>query len=79
MIMNSDWDALALALKTCYRISPQMAKIVRIKNTLELEEIEVAQPCLNGLAANAKVEVLSEPYPWEFDEQGNYKRLRRMP
>jgi hypothetical protein len=79
MIMNSDWDALALALKTCYRISPQMAKIVRIKNTLELEEIEVSQPCLNGLAANAKVEVLSEPYPWEFDEQGNYKRLGRMP
>lgn len=73
MIMNSDWDAIALALKTCYRIQPEKAKIVRIKNTLELEEIQVSVPCLAALSISKDIDVVSPAYSLQFDPEGNLK------
>ena len=39
MIMPSDREAIAVALKTCNRMTPESARMVRIKNTLELHRV----------------------------------------
>ena len=44
MIMNTDEEAIRLAVKTVVRVKPQDCKIVRIRNTLELVDIQVSEP-----------------------------------
>jgi len=70
IIMNSDRDALAVALKTCNRITPETARIVRIKNTLELHRIWVSPVMLDELKKNENIEIAGEETPLEFDSSG---------
>ncbi len=69
MIMDSDRAAIALCLRTCNRIDKEHPRIIRIKNTLALSEMEVSTAMLPELKENMRV--LSEPYDLPFDEQGN--------
>ena len=70
MVLNTDRDALVVALKTCARVSPGTARIVRIKNTLELEHIEVSEPYLRELENQKDIEILSDPEPFRFTPEG---------
>jgi hypothetical protein len=47
IVMNNDREAVSLAVKTVVRVKPQDCRIVRIRNTLELGEIEVSEPMLS--------------------------------
>jgi hypothetical protein len=49
---------------------PQDARIMRIKNTLQLEYVEVSEPCFHELQPATKFEILG-PVEWTFDERGN--------
>ena len=71
MFLNTEQEALLVAVKTCNRLKPEQAKIVRIKNTLELNHIFVSGPCLAELAGREDIEVLGEPFSIEFDSGGN--------
>lgn len=62
-------EALQAALMTS-RVSPEKAKIVRIKNTLELSDMIVSEPCLPELAGE-NMEILEGPFPLEFDDADN--------
>ncbi len=76
IVMNDDHDAIALAVKTVVRVKPDDCRIVRIRNTLHLSEIEVSEPMLAELRARPEsFEVLSEPQPLSFDAQGNLPPL----
>jgi hypothetical protein len=70
MVMNSDREALVVALKTCARVSAGTAKIVRIKNTLELGEIDVSEQYLPELKGREDLEVISDPQPLRFTADG---------
>lgn len=70
VVMNTDKEALVVAVKTCSRVMPQEAKIVRIKNTLEIHKIEVSKPYLQELRARDDISILSEPRPLRFSEDG---------
>ena len=50
------------------------ARIMRIKNTLQLEYVEVSEPCLKELKPMTKFEVLG-PADWTFDAHGNLPEL----
>ena len=52
------------------------ARIMRIKNTLQLEYVEVSEPCLKELKPMTQFEVLG-PADWTFDAQGNLPELQR--
>lgn len=69
LIMPSDRDAIALCIRTCNGIDTAAPRIIRIRNTSALEEIEVSEGCLPHLPAN--MEVLTRPYPLPFDDNGN--------
>ncbi len=76
IIMNNDKEAISLAVKTAIRVKPQECKLVRIHNTLALEEIEVSEPMMPYVRENpALFEVLSEPKPFKFDSEGNLEPL----
>jgi hypothetical protein len=76
LIMNNDRDAIALAVKTTLRVKPADAKIVRIRNTLELIEIEVSEPLLPVVRANPKLfDILGPAAPMSFDADGNLAPL----
>ncbi len=71
MIMNTDEEAIRLAVKTVVRVKPQDVKIVRIRNTLELVDIQVSEPLLKLVRANpAQFDVVGEPEPLKFDAKG---------
>ena len=72
MIMNTDEEAVQLAVKTVLRKLPLDVSIVHIANTLEITTIDVSENLLPYIQANPdKFEVLGELKPLAFDEQGN--------
>jgi hypothetical protein len=45
--------------------------LVRIKNTLELSEIEVSEALVEYVKQHPNMELISELYELPFDEKGN--------
>ena len=70
LYQNNDYDALRVALRTCPRIDYAQARVVRIRDTLSLNEFEVSEALLPELHATEGVEILSEPYALSFDDEG---------
>jgi hypothetical protein len=80
MIMNTDHDAIALAVKTVVRVKPQDCRVVRIRNTLQLGEIQVSEPLLAQVRARPdRFEVLSAPAALAFDANGSLAPLSPTP
>ncbi len=70
MYQNSDYDALRVAIRTCTKIDYNTAKIVRIKDTLSLNEFEVSESMIPYLVGKDDIEILGKPYALAFDENG---------
>jgi hypothetical protein len=71
IIMNTEHDAVALAVKTLVRVKPTEARIVRIRNTLELTHIQVSEPLLDLARKNpSQFEIVGTPAPFKFDGEG---------
>lgn len=72
MYMENDYEAIRLAIRTCTGVdfSFDKVKVVRIKDTLHMEEIEVSESYYDELAQHPEVEILSQPYEMEFDDEG---------
>lgn len=71
MIMNTDQEAIQLAVKTVVRVKPQDCRIVRIRTTLDLVDIHVSEPLMAQVRANsATFEVVGEPEAFKFDAKG---------
>lgn len=67
---ETDREVVEAALPIIGTRRPEDARILHIRNTLQVEEVEVSTPCLADTAAT-KFEVLGEPYPIRFDATGN--------
>ncbi|MBI1397376.1 MAG: DUF2088 domain-containing protein [Betaproteobacteria bacterium] len=76
IIMNTDRDAVSLAVKTVVRVKPENCRIVRVRNTLHLGEIEVSAAMLDEVRRQPdRFEILEEPRAWPFDAQGSLAPL----
>lgn len=73
MYQNNDFDAIRVAIRTCTKIQYRNAKIVRIKDTLALDEFEVSDTLLPEINGNSEIEILSDPYDLVFDKDGYLK------
>ena len=71
MWFDSDKEAIEVALGMIGLTAPQDARIVRIKNTLHLTEMDVSEPLLQEVARNSRLSVLTTPSPFSFDIDGN--------
>ncbi|MCD6537188.1 hypothetical protein J7L18_01045, partial [Candidatus Bathyarchaeota archaeon] len=76
--LPNDRDAIAIALYTCGPIDPREAKVVRIKNTLELERMWISEALLKVAMEDpelrGKIEVIGKPREMQFDILGNLAR-----
>lgn len=76
IIMNSDKEAIALAVKTVVRVKPEDCRIVRIRNTLDLAQIEVSEPMLAEVKAKPECfSIVSPARPFVFDRDGTLSPL----
>ena len=76
IVMNDDREAIALAVKTVVRVQPEACRIVRIRNTLDLAEIQVSEPMLAEITARPERFQISSPAAaWSFDAEGNLAPL----
>jgi len=76
--LPNDREAITIALRTCGPIDPREAKVVRIRNTLNLERMWISEGLLKTLESDPelkeKIEVLGEPREMQFDILGNLAR-----
>jgi hypothetical protein len=72
MVMNTEQQAIQLAVKTVLRVKPADVKIVRIRDTLHIENIQVSEPLLEAVRRQPdRFELLGAPTPMAFDAKGN--------
>ena len=71
LVMKNDRQAIQAAIKTCLLWDKTRARLVRIRDTLSLEEFEVSETLLMEVEQNPNLEVLEGPYDFRFDEKGN--------
>jgi hypothetical protein len=67
---DTDREVISAALATLGLPDPRAARVVRIRDTLSLETLEVSESCLADLAAAADLAVVSEPQEMAFDAGG---------
>ena len=70
IMMNNDKEALVIALKTCNRVKLSEAKVIRIKNTSYLHDIQVSETYLDEIKERDDISILSKPEPIRFTEDG---------
>lgn len=71
IIMESDKEAIQVCLRTCNEIDKNRARIVRIPNSLHIEEIMLSEDYWVEVKSISGLEILSEPAYLPFDEYGN--------
>ena len=67
---DTDREAVEAALGTIGMVKPEDARIVRIKNTLLLEELDVSEACVPEVHQRDNLEVLWGPKGLVFDGSG---------
>ena len=71
MVLRNDRQAIQGCIRTCGVSDPAKLRVVRVKNTIALDEIEVSEALIPAVKANPHMEILTEPYELKFNEQGN--------
>ncbi len=71
MTFDTDREAIQVALGMIGLTPPEEARVVRIKNTLNLVEMDVSEVLLPKVKAHDRLSVVTEPMPLAFDAQGN--------
>ena len=67
-------DLIQACIKTCNRLDKENATLVRIKNTISLDVVEISESLIPAARCHGNLEVIGAPYPLPFDEQGNLVR-----
>ena len=71
MFFNSQQLAVKAAIKTLPGTDKDHLRIVRIKDTLHMGDIEISEELLREAEENPDVQILSRPAPWGFNENGD--------
>ena len=72
---DTDREVIDAALSINGTRPAEKARILHIRNTLELVEVEASEPCLAELKPMTDFEVLRGPYELTFDGEGNLARV----
>ena len=73
LTMKNDKEAIEIAIKCVGLIPREKLKIMRIKNTSLLSEVEVSEAYEQVLSTRTDLEVVNEKRAMEFDAAGNLK------
>ena len=70
-VLENQWYAIKAAVKTCNILDYSTCRLVRIQDTLHLGEIEISTTLLEEAHAHPDIEVISNPYELDFDNEGD--------
>jgi hypothetical protein len=70
MTVDTDREAIGVALTCCFGIEPGMQRAMFIKNTLALEDVYISEALLDQARTMKSVEVLGKPFGMPFDARG---------
>jgi len=70
-IVDSDKSAVQMALRTCIGNDKERPKIIRVEDSFHTEYLWISEYMRGEAEANERVEILTEPEEWPFDEDGN--------
>jgi len=76
LYFDSDREAVDVALSTIGMIEPESAKMIRIRNTRDLGEVDVSEAYLPLIKKRKDLVQLGEPRELQFDRQGNLPPLQ---
>lgn len=68
--MPTDRDAVAAAILTCGRADLERARIIRLRDTLDLAELLVSASLWDEVQKNPRLEIVGEPTAMSFDHEG---------
>jgi len=71
MVLANDRQAIQAAIKTCNILDKTKVRLVRIKNTNEIHEIEVSESLRPLVEATDGLEAVGASYPLGFNAEGN--------
>jgi uncharacterized protein (DUF362 family) len=71
MHFPTDQEAIQVALGSIGLTPPEKSRIVRIKNTLHVDEVEVSEAYRDELGKRSDLEVMEGPKPMPFDPRGD--------
>lgn len=71
LVAGRDREAMQMAIASLRRVEPRRVRLVRIRNTKELDQVWVSEAGLPELLASGRVELLADPTPPAFDAAGN--------
>jgi len=70
MAFPTDRDAVAAALLTCGRADLENARVVRLRSTLDLEDLLVSESLRDQVDADDRLSVVGDPVPLSFGDDG---------
>jgi hypothetical protein len=68
---DTDREAISRTIDSLALPDPQFARIVRIRDTLSLVNLEVSEPMIDEVNRKPDLEVMSDPEEFRFDQSGN--------
>jgi len=71
LIMDNDRQAIRAAVKCCFDIDTDNPRIIHIHNTLCMGEFLISENLIPEAEAHPNIEVVGEPFEYDFDENGN--------
>jgi len=71
LTLDNDREAIEIALDTCWGVEPEKARVVRIKNTLKLDEVYISEALTEELTGRDDIEVIGNLEKMRFDTEGN--------
>jgi len=72
---DTDRQVLDAVFQTIGMVKPEESRVVRIKNTLKLDEVEVSESLVEAVRQRADLEFAGELMEMEFDAEDNLKSL----
>lgn len=73
IVAENDVDAIKAAVFSCVDIDYRKVKIIRIENTLKMDDIQVSTTLLDSIKNRSDLEITGEPQPFPFDKRGNLR------
>jgi len=71
MVMPNDLLAIKAAIQTCHDVDYSKIRMIRIKNTLKLDEILISEHLIEQSRLESRIEIVGDPHPMVFAENGN--------
>jgi hypothetical protein len=72
LTVDSDREALTIAIACALRVAPETARILRVRDTKHLELLYVSAPALADVLATGTCEVVAPLHAIRFDEAGMF-------